>query len=220
MGREVLLLLVASVGSVWAQGPGMGNVGLGGGIGVTIIRATDVVDYINAVSPSSQRLDDFASAGEFFGTAEIRIDDSWGLKVEYAYLIKSYTVDQGGLGNYEYFYAVHMPTLMAQYLDEHQGYAFKFGGGLGYHVASFSKTLQGAAGRDMKSAGLGFKIEAEGNTALGEQLYGYIAGDVRGDFMGSLKDSGGNVLQNKATQKDVTMSFFAFGLKFGMIYYF
>lgn len=191
------------------------------GIGVAVINATDIVDYINGVSPQSNRLDDFASAAEFFGSSELRLSEFWGMKIEYAYLIKSYSVNQGVLGTYDYFYGVHMPTLMAQYLDVHQGYAFKFGGGVGYHVASFSETLQGASSRDLKSSGLGFKAEAEGNTALGDRLYAFVAGDIRANFMSTLKDSQGNTLLIQgATQKDVKMSFFAFGLKLGMIYYF
>lgn len=195
--------------------------GIAGGIGVTVIRVTDVVDYINSVSTSRERLDDFTSAAEFFGTSELRLNDSWGVKVEYSYLIKSYTVDQSAYGVYDYFYAVHMPTVMMQYLDVHQGYAFKFGGGLGYHMASFSETLQGATGRDFKSSGIAFKLEIEGNTALGNDLYAYVAGDLRGDFMGTLKDNQGMQLQTAtAPKKSVTMSFFALGLKLGAIYYF
>lgn len=197
---------------------GLANVfGISGGLGVTVIRATDVVDYINSVSSSAQRLDDFASAAEFFGTAELRLSDDWGIKVEYSYLIKSYNVDVANV-IYDYSYNVHMPTLMAQYLDVQQGYAFKFGVGLGYHFAFFNETRQGATGIDYKSSGIGMKIEAEGNTALGEHLYGYLAGDVRANFMGTLKNDQGT--QTAIAKKNVTMSFFAIGLKFGVMYYF
>ena len=211
-------LMVLSISLMRAQGMSTNVLGISAGIGVTVINATDVVDYINGVSPSIDRLDDFASAAEFFGTSELRLSDSWGVKFEYAYLIKSYNVDAGS-GRVEYFYGVHMPTLMVQYLDFQTGYAFKFGGGLGYHFVSLSETQQGAAPKDLKASGLGMKLEAEANTALGDHLYGLIAGDVRVDFMGTLKDANGNTLTIPGP-RNAKMSFFAFGLKFGLIYYF
>ena len=217
VGCRILIVstvLVSSTCFLFSQGLPANIFGISGGLGVTVINATDVVDYINGVSPSTNRQDDFASAAEFFGTSELRLSDSWGVKFEYAYLIKSYAVDAGA-GKLDYFYGVHMPTLMAQYLDFQTGYVFKLGGGLGYHFASFSETLQGATSRDLKSSGLGLKLEAEANTALGDHLYGMVAGDIRADFMSTLKDGSGNTLP-----KNPKMSFFAFGLKFGLIYYF
>jgi hypothetical protein len=196
------------------------KLGIAAGIGVTAIRATDVVDYINNRFPSSPRLDDFASAAEFFCTAELQIDESWGLKAEYAYLIKSYAIAQGTLGNVDYFYAIHMPMVMAQRTYLHKGYSFKLGGGVGYLLAEFMEQVQGAAARDFTSSGFGFKLEAEGNTSLGDPLYAYIVTDVRGSFMNGLKEDNGKTLPiTTGGQENVTMSFFSLGLKLGIIYY-
>lgn len=213
-------VIVLSICPVRAQGLPTHVFGISAGLGITVINATDVIDYISGVLSSTNRLDDFASAAEFFGTTELRLSDSWGVKFEYAYLIKLYDVDAGPV-RFEYFYAVHMPTLMAQYLDLQTGYGFKFGGGIGYHFASFSETQRGAASRDLKSSGLGLKLEAEANTALGEHLYGLIAGDIRADFLSTLRDANGNALRIQGpAARNAGMSFFAFGLKFGLIYYF
>lgn len=215
-----IILMLGFVQSVYSQDSMTSVFALSGGMGITAINATDVVDYINMATPPASRLDDFSSAAEFFGSAQIRFNDSWGSKLEYAYLINSYNITSGS-GSYEYSYVIHMPTLIAQHLDMHAGYAFKFGGGLGYHIALLSERLQGASARDFKSTGLGVKVDAEGNTALGESMYAYLGVDVRVNFMSTFKDSQGNVLQIRGlTPKNAKMNFFALGLKFGMIYYF
>jgi hypothetical protein len=194
-----------------------------GGMGITVITVTDLVDYINAVASSNQRIDDFSSAAEFFGSAQMRVSGTWGGKLEYAYLINSYTVLGGNGGadySVDYSYVIHMPTAAAQYLAMDKGYAFKFGVGMGYYVALLSESRLGTS-RNFSSRGLGVKFDAEANTTLDEHLFVYLGGDVRLSIMGTLKDSRGNALQLPGSDPSrVKMNFLALGLKFGMIYYF
>lgn len=212
------MLLESFVGVSHAQDSLTHGVGFAAGMGVSVINVIDVVDYVNGISVSQNRIDDFATAAEFFVASELFFRDSWGVKIEYAYLLQSYTIDQDVIGRYEIFYSLHMPTFMIHYVDLHPEYVVKVGGGLGYHAASLSETLQGAAARHLKSSGIGLKVEAEVNTALGERLYGFFGGDIRVNFMNVLKDAQGNTLRIQG-RKDAKMSFFAFGLKLGIIYY-
>lgn len=212
--------MVCHAGVAHGQDSMMSAFALSGGMGITAISATDIIDYINTVTTPLNRLDDFSSAAEFFGNAQIQLNDSWGGKLEYAYLINSYNVISG-VGAYEYSYVLHMPTLIVQYLDLHEGYAFKLGGGAGYHLAFLSERLQGASSREYKSTGLGVKVDAEANTLLGERLFAYVGGDIRINVMSTFKDPQGKPMQTPGSSpKNVKMNFFALGLKFGMIYYF
>lgn len=215
----IIAFIVLNV-SVIAQTTFSQRFGAAGGMGITIVNATDVVDYINSVSGST-RQDDFTAAPEFFGSVAVRLSQDWGVKVEYAYLIKTYTVPIVGWGDFDYAYGIHMPTVLAQYLHTGEGYAFKFGGGAGYHVVSFTEEFRGAIKKNLRSSGVGIKLEAEANTTLGGDLYAYLAGDFRTTLMSKLKDSGGATLPiSSAGNKDARMNFFTLGLKLGLIYYF
>lgn len=200
------------------------SIAVAGGMGITAIAATDLVDYINATTLYAHRLDDFSSAAEFFGNIQLRWTDSWGGKLEYVYLINSHNIISTN-GTYDYSYVIHMPMAIVQYLDMHTGYAFKFGAGIGYHVALLSEQLQGTAPRNSTSRGVGIKVEGEANTVLDEHLYVYIGGDMRFSIMGAFKDSNGSMLpiltgSGAPSSKNASMDFFALGLKFGLIYYF
>lgn len=217
---SVLMLTLSCMTSAATQDSSITAVGIAGGMGITAIRVSDLVDYINFTASPPNRLDDFSSAAEFFAAVAFRWSDDWGAKVEYAYLINSYNV-VGGVETFEYSYIVHMPMLVFQYLEIQRGYAFKFGGGVGYHGAVLSERLLGATPREVTSRGLGLKAEIEGNTVLGDRFFVYMSGDMRMSFMGAFKDAQGNVLTIRdGTSRAVTMHFFALGLTFGMMYYF
>src|SRR5882762_9139088 len=81
--------------------------GIAAGIGVTLIVATDVVDYINLQYSPAQHLDDFATAAEFYGAGEMQLSEAWGVKVEYAYLLNSYSLPQQQGPDIVFSYGVH-----------------------------------------------------------------------------------------------------------------
>jgi hypothetical protein len=219
----VVILVAAGCSTLIAQpdssGGSLRTLGVGGGLGVTLIDAADVVDYINLQYQPTSKLQDFTPASEFFGSGEIRISESWGVKLEYSYLLKSYSVPQPFGADYSFSYGVHMPLLMAQYLVSGRGYAFKFGGGAGYHVAKFSEDASVLVSDSFTSKGVGLKIEAEGNTEFDDHLFGLITVDVRDDLMGEFRNSKDAAMMIPVLNKPATMDFFSLGVKFGLIYY-
>jgi len=192
--------------------------GIGAGLGVTLINSTSVVDYLNTNYSPPSKIDDFGVAAEFFGFGTFQISESWGGKLEYAYLIKSYNIPAAPMPDYTFSYNVHLPTVLAQYYLIGEGFIFKFGGGIGYHFAQFSRNLN-VSNIQYKSSGLGVKLEVEGNTAFDDNLFATIALDMRDNFMNEFKDPDGKKLINSAIGKIVRMSFFCIGLKFGVVYY-
>ena len=187
--------------------------GIAVGLGVSGINAPDMIDYLNDNFTPASKLDDFAAAAEFFGSGAFQISSSWGIKIEYAYLIKTYTIPVPiqSFPDNNFTSKIHMPTVLAQYIIPGDGFLFKFGVGAGYHIAHFSQDLY-YSNTQYQTHGVGVKLEAEGNTAFDDHLYGYIAMDIRGDFMNDFKD--------RVTGKTVGMNFFSIGLKFGLAYYY
>jgi hypothetical protein len=192
------------------------------GLGVDILHAADIVDYSNSISTSGMRSDDFGIAAEFFGSSEIRVSESWGIKLEYSYLVNSNDVSARQGYAHVVNYDIHMPTVLAQYLFLEKGFALKFGGGMGYHVAEISipDVIVVSQGKDYTSKGIGIKMEAEGNTEFDEHFFGVITADIRKDFMNEITDLSGKALVIQNTGKHASMNFFSIGLKFGFIYYF
>jgi len=187
--------------------------GISGGLGVSLLNAGDVVDFVSNGTNQSH----FAAVAEFFGALEVQIAENWGIKGEYSYLLNSYNIPQGGIV-LPYSYHVQMPSVLLEYVLKGNGYFFKFGGGGGYHFAQFEQDYPTTS--TYRARGVGLKIEGEGNTAFDEHLYGYIGADARDDILGDLKDDPGTILVNKSLNKDVKMNFISVGLKFGLTYFF
>jgi hypothetical protein len=194
------------------------TVGVSAGMGVSYIDAPNVVDYLNKFASPAERASDFTSAVEFFVAPEKWLSPSVVLRLEYSYLLKSYSLSSS-YGLYHFDYSVHMPTLVLDYLFQGDGFYVKAGGGVGYHFGKFSYRFPNAnTEARFTGNGVGVKLELMGNTAFGESLYGLIGGDLRLDFIGALKDSDGN--GPVGAIDPVRLRFTSVGIKFGLVYYF
>ena len=193
--------------------------GISFGLGLSVVKVTDIVDYINLRYLPLSKLDDFTSAPEFFGGVELGVSETWGMKLEYAYMFKSYNLGQGLTSPDVISYGVHMPTVLIQYLIYGQGYAVKVGGGLGYHIAILSEDYSFYGNQRYSSSGIGIKAELEGNTAFDDHLFGYIVIDIRENIMNEFKDSDGSTMLIPLKATNARLNLFSLGLKFGFIYY-
>jgi hypothetical protein len=194
------------------------TVGVSAGMGVSYVDAPNVVEYLNKFASPSERASDFTSAVEFFVAPETWLSPSVVLKLEYAYLLKSYSLGSS-FGSYHFDYSVHMPTLILDYVFEGDAFYVKVGGGVGYHFGKFSYLFPNSSTEARFTGnGVGVKLELMGNTAFGESLYGLIGGDLRLGFIGALKDSDGN--GPVGAVDPVRLHFASVGIKFGLVYYF
>ena len=215
----LLFSLFPCGGGLHAQEEGpRSSAALSAGMGVSYINAPNVVDYLNRYASQADRVADFTPAVEFFVAPELSLSSTLVLRVEYAYLLKSYSLS--GLGGvYSFEYSVHMPTAVLDYLLKGDGFYVKVGGGMGYHFGKFSYLFPNSNSEARFTGnGIGFKLELVGNTAFGESLYGLIGGDLRLDYIGALKDDSGNG-PSQATG-NVKLRFASAGIKFGLVYYF
>jgi hypothetical protein len=189
--------------------------GFSGGMGVSYVNATDIVNRINGLAAATERLADFKASVEFFGAASFPISAEWLLKIEYAYLLGSYNLSTL-YGPAEFSFSAHMPTLIAQYVLMEGGvYNVKVGIGAGYHFGSYSEKYSIVDSR-LTGNGLGTMIDLEANTAFGEDFFGYIGGDIRWDFIGTLSDTSAYISNVPAP----TLNFFSVGAKLGFTFYF
>jgi hypothetical protein len=223
-GRPGLLLpflfvLCPTGGALLAQEESpVSSAAVSAGMGVSYLNAPNVVNYLNKYASQADRVADFTPVVEFFVAPELSLSSTLILRIEYAYLLKSYSLN--GLGGvYSFDYSVHMPTAVLDYLLKGDGFYVKVGGGLGYHFGKFGYQFPNSSTEARFSGnGIGIKLELMGNTAFGESLYGLIGGDLRLDYIGALKDDSGNG-PSQATG-NVKLRFASAGIKFGLVYYF
>jgi len=192
--------------------------GLSGGMGVSYISAQDLVNLVNATPGSTSREGEFSSVVEFFGAGSIPVSGKWALKVEYAYLMGSYTV-QGLFGQTEYSYAVHMPSLLLQYVLVEEGvYNFKAGIGPGFYLGNLTQRVGGSESR-YAGSGPGLLLDLEANTALGDDFFAYLGVLVRWSGIGALSSENGTGPQ-ASFASETTLRFFGLGARLGFSYYF
>lgn len=210
--------LAAQPGSVPAR-ESVNRPGIYAGMGVHVVYEPSVVDYLNSISQSAAAVGGAATAVEFFAGGEMPVSPSWAVKAEYALLFKSYTLDATILGRTDLRYDVHAPTLMAQYVMPGNGYFIKFGAGGGYHWGTVQVTTSVYGQETVYSAhGIGGRVEAEGQTAFDEHLFGYISASAGFEAMGRATSDAGGALSTG--DGSVRLNLMTAGIRFGLMYYF
>ena len=225
-GYAVLFLIACAVRPLSAQ-PAKDDstkrfFDLTAGLGIAVQSAPWIANYINALTQPTldQRVDQFNSVAEFYVVPELQVSKEWSAGVEYSLLIKSYTINgSSGFSRTDISYQVQMPSVLVHYLVFGEGYRLKLGGGIGYHFVRFDQTFSSiGTGETLKSSGLGFKLDATGNTKFDETFYGSIGIDLRWDFLGTLSREA-TVPQTARSGPDLPkMSFFNAGVKFGVTF--
>lgn len=193
--------------------------GIGGGMGISAVSLNDLTSYLNFIHVPNidNRISEFNSAVEFFGSFDFLYHADYAAGFEYSYLLGSHTIATGFGSNF-FSYSYHMPLLLGHYLVTGSDYFFKFGGGLGYFLSRYKEDhTDYTEPLIYTGAGIGGKIQAVGHTPFGDNLFGYIGLEMRFAFPGAVIDNDGNKLNDG--REDVSLNFFSFGLKFGLMFY-
>ncbi|MCX6137708.1 MAG: hypothetical protein NTV54_09470 [Ignavibacteriales bacterium] len=192
-----------------------------GGLNISMIAAPTMVDYINTVSNSNDAAGQLATGIELFSGVEFPVGESWGLKIDYGYLFKSYSIVPQYGGTQDIFYSIHTPSLLVQYVTSGRGYFVKVAAGGGYHPGRVETkaSLYGVT-NTYTTAGVGFKAELVGQTALSENLYVHLGGTLRWELLGDVTDGRGKTLRSGSSgSRDVSLSLFAAGVEIGIAWY-
>jgi hypothetical protein len=213
MKRIILLLLIIAL-KINAQ------IDFSGGMGINFSSATSLNDYINALNPTN-RLSTFNSNIEFYGEIGYNYSAKMIIGLDYSYSINSYTNDYYGIGKYEIKYNQHSPTLMAYYVMKGEGYKFKFGGGLGLRYLLLNQTLpQSNVPSDYSTTGFGILLKAEGNTAIGKNVFATIAFTLKLDYPGIPKNNGESLSLSTGDMNNVNVNSISGGIRLGILYSF
>jgi len=192
---------------------------LAAGFGVSYMAVRDVVDLINATALPSERVPDFRAAAEFFGAVSYPVSKEWLLKFEYAYLFASYA-SASPFGQADIGVNVHLLSLLVQIVLADKGvYNLKLGAGGGVCFGSMSEKYV-TIDDTYSGRGPAVVLEIEANTALGENLYAYLGGNIRWSFIGELSNTAGRIPGRGANGGGTTLSFFGAGARLGLSYSF
>jgi hypothetical protein len=213
MKKILLLLLITTCFSVTnAQGE------LKAVMGISFMSIPSMQDYINQnFAPPNEQLGSFVSSIVFAGEGGVFINKNFEMTVEIAYQIYSYTTT-GLSGQYELKYNNLMPSLLAYYVLDGNGYNLKFGGGIGIRFPNVDESLPATgSSTSYTSTGFGIIARTEGNTLLGGDIYANIGAEVRYDANGE-PESNGNNLFNIVQGENVNFNTFSLGVRLGITY--
>lgn len=192
---------------------------LSAGLGVEYVKATDLVNFVNATPGAVSKESEFTTLAEFAGGVMVPLADPWVLRLDYGYLIGSLTVD-AQFGPADYSLALHTPTLVAQYVFADEGLYNALGGiGVGYHVGSVKLSQYGTE-VSYSASGPGLLVLLEGNTAFGEHLFAHFSVLARWEFIGELESAQGQNAGAGAGSTGATLNMFGVGARLGFTYYF
>lgn len=198
--------------------PMSSRVGFAAGMGVGYADPSDVVDVVNSVVQYSDRPPQFKAGVEFFGGVVVPLSPSLAIKLEYSYFLMSY----GGSTPYgpaDFTVKVHLPTVVAQYvLLDASLYNLKVGAGVGVHVGSLSEQYGTVTDR-FAASGPAVLLELEANTAFSENLFAYLGGTIRWEFIGVLTNAVGAPAGVSASGGSPALHFFSVGARLGFSYY-
>ena len=185
------------------------------GMGINFGSTPSLKDYVNQVA-GTQEMGSFSSSVIFSGEYDYGVSKTYDLGLEVAYLLNSVTFST--FGTYDFSYHIIMPTVTSYYVIRGEGYNFKFGGGAGIRLASANEQKPADPNTiNYTSTGFGLLLRIAGNTRLSKNFYAFIAGDLRYDLNGGLKD------WNKYHSSDysqVNLNTFSAGVGLGITYMF
>jgi len=189
-------------------------------MGINLISLPSVQDYINQhYAPLDDQLGTFNTAAIFSAEFGYFFQEKFEMSIEFPYQIYSYNTNVAGAGQYDLYYDELLPSVMAYYVISGVGYNFKFGGGIGprFTFVIEEKKWQGTKD-DYSSIGFGGLLRIEANTALSENFFANIGGDLRYDLNGVPENENGNTLYNNVENEKVNFNSFSLGLKLGFSY--
>lgn len=171
------------------------------GMGISLFSAPEFENYIDGTS-FSDAVGSFNTSADFFGEIGYNLNEKYQIAFEYNFNI--YSVNSTIL---DVELDQHKPSIIGYYMIQGQGYKFKFGGGFGIRSSNYHEKINSYGYTEtFTTTGFGFLGKAQGDTMLGDNFYAVIAGDIRYDVPGKIKDR-------------FTLSTFSVGLKLGVAYY-
>jgi len=196
--------------------PGYAQIKISAGMGIDLVHTSSLEDYINRnfYDPKNE-IKTFNKSLSLFGEVDYSVSEKYqlGIELNYSYFL----YNSSKFNSYELVYSVYKPTLILYYVLPGNGYEIKFGAGLGYRYLSLKERIYSTD--KYNSSGIGILTKAVGNTALGDNFYGYISVDMRYDYLGEPDGKSGKI-KNNSTKETLNLNKLSFGIKLGVSYFF
>ncbi|MFZ1976415.1 MAG: hypothetical protein WAV76_00520 [Bacteroidota bacterium] len=188
------------------------------GMGISGMLTPSVWNYINTSVdiPDAQKAGGFIGTSEFFFNADVRIDSSWWIGLEYNYGLWSHSWD-GGAGLWDYEEQLQMPAMSLHYLIRSNHSFLRLGGSIGYYISDLSQGLDQGQMIVYRAHGIGLKTDAVADMAFSDHVFCSLIVDIRGCVGSSFTNNGAELSYMGTTPQ---MSFFSAGIKFGINYQF
>ncbi len=215
--KWISVIVVFFVTVSYGQKQSFNNFEVTTGMGIQMAYTPVLTNYINNNYGYSSPLNTFNNSVETWIEVNTDYSEDFQIGAEFAYNYFSYTNVLGSGLVYEIDKSIYMPTLLGYYLLKGNGYEFKFGVGLGYRYAQvLEKTY---SSENYSAGGFGSLLRAQALTALGNNLYVNLGGDLRYDIIGT-PHSGNNKIYDNVLQQNVTLNSFSGVVRVGITYIF
>ncbi|MCS7228466.1 MAG: hypothetical protein RMJ81_02055 [Candidatus Kryptonium sp.] len=200
---------------------------LSAGLGVNYINLPDVSDYITSIT--GKKMSEFSGAPELWLTSEFKISKDISIKIDYAYTLKQYNLEETSTGvplNYTLTYKIHTPSLILNYLSfqPQEIYIIKIGAGFGFVNGYFSQILP-LSGKEINYRANGgmFKIETAFSSRLDGKVYVHLSADAKFGLTEEARDENKNkiiIRKPFGEDRNLRLNFFGVAIRFGFSYYF
>jgi hypothetical protein len=211
----VIFFLFISVS--FGQKKSFNNFEVTAGMGIQMAYTPVLTNYVNNNYGYNAPLNTFNNGVEIWIEVNTDYSKDFQLGIEFAYNYFSYTNVLGSGLVYELDKTIYMPTLLGYYLIKGNGYEFKFGVGLGYRYAGVVEKTYSSA--NYSAGGFGSLVRAQALTALGNNFYVNLSGDLRYDIIGTPKN-GNNKIYDDILQQNVNLNSFSAVVRIGITYIF
>ncbi len=185
-----------------------------GGMGISFINNPSVEDYINSL-PLSDELNTFNSGFEWYLECDYSMSPKFQLGVEYVGEIFSVNSTYGGIGNFDFTYVTHKPSLLAYYVIAGKGYKFKFGGGAGPRFVNLDQKI-GVKYPSYTTSGFGLLGRIQAHTKLSDSFYANLGSTLRYEILGEPENSQG---KNPSSGEPVNLKALSVSVNIGLSYF-
>lgn len=210
MKKYLLVLLMVFTSNLFAQ------LDIVGGMGIGFVNNSSVSDYVNGLR-LSQDLGTFNSSFEVYLEGDYELSNNFQLGLEYVYSIFSHNAALGGIGQYDFTYDHHKPSLLAYYVISGPGYKFKFGGGAGIRFVNLDEKFQTTV--NYRSSGFGLLGRIQAHTKLSGGFYANVGSTLRYDMSGEPETSEGRKLFDNSVDENVSINALSFSVNIGVSYF-
>jgi len=156
-------------------------------MGINGVVSSGLQDYLEYVTSEEQSI--LNSAFQVTLGVDKELEGGKFVGLDFSYELNSFNAP-GVVNQYTLEYSLYSPSIMYGWQSTGKGYKLRFGVGAGPRFITFTESGFGSNLKvQYNSIGYGFLVKAEAATAIASNVYAVIAGDLRFNSLGTIKES-------------------------------